>query len=370
MKIFYFLKKGFQFYPPCLAQVLMLNDLGVNLEVYHGKNSDFINRLLDARKINHHELSSDCLKNSKLLSVKKMIDYHREAQRIIKTIPKSEILWFGNCESLMTIGSVLRNRRFVASILELYDAQKWMDYLLLGVLPQAEIVICCEKHRAAIMKSRYGLKRQPYIMPNKPYELDDGEKQQDYTKINPQIYKIIEKASQKRIILYQGIISKDRPLSNIAKALSKINDENTFFWIMGNGDKSVIDGAKDIYKNTEYLGYVPSPQHLIVTQAAHIGIANYDFSNLNNVFCAPNKIYEYAKYGLPMLTSNNIGLMETVGDIGAASCVDFSQIDDIACGIKNVLKNYSIYQENSKKFYSTTDNTKTIKLICEELESV
>lgn len=49
MRIFYFLKKGFQFYPPCLAQILMLNDLGVELEVYHGKNSDFINQLLDKR---------------------------------------------------------------------------------------------------------------------------------------------------------------------------------------------------------------------------------------------------------------------------------------------------------------------------------
>lgn len=46
---------------------------------------------------------------------------------------------------------------------------------------------------------------------------------------------------------------------------------------MGKGDEQVVDEAKVIYKNTIYLGYIPSPQHLIVTQAAHIGIANYDF---------------------------------------------------------------------------------------------
>lgn len=37
MRIILFFKKGFQFYPPCLAQILLLNDLGVELEVYHGK---------------------------------------------------------------------------------------------------------------------------------------------------------------------------------------------------------------------------------------------------------------------------------------------------------------------------------------------
>ena len=78
MRIFYFLKKGFQFYPPCLAQILLLNDLGVELEVYHGKNSDFINQLLDKREIRHHELSSDNLKNGKFQSVKKILDYRQE----------------------------------------------------------------------------------------------------------------------------------------------------------------------------------------------------------------------------------------------------------------------------------------------------
>lgn len=72
-------------------------------------------------------------------------------------------------------------RRFVASILELYDDQKWIDYLLLNILPKAEAIICCEKHRAAIMKSRYHLKKQPYVMPNKPYEIEESEKNKENT---------------------------------------------------------------------------------------------------------------------------------------------------------------------------------------------
>ena len=128
------------------------------------------------------------------------------------------------------------------------------------------------------MKSRYHLKKHPYVMPNKPYEIEESEKKQgEYAKVDPEIYKIMDECKQKSIVLYQGIISKDRPLSNIARALAEINDENVVFWIMGKGDEQVVDEAKGIYKNTIYLGYVPSPQHLIVTQAAHIGIATMTF---------------------------------------------------------------------------------------------
>lgn len=59
-----------------------------------------------------------------------------------------------------------------------------------------------------------------------------------------------------------------------------------------------------------------------------------------------------------MLTSDNVGLVETVGAAYAASCVDFSCIDDIVRGIKKILENEQLYRENAKKFYTATDNMK------------
>lgn len=81
----------------------MLNDLGADLEVYHGINSTYINNILDSRKIKHYVLKSDNLKESKLESVKKIFLYKIEVQKIIVKIPKSTILWFGNCESSMML---------------------------------------------------------------------------------------------------------------------------------------------------------------------------------------------------------------------------------------------------------------------------
>lgn len=59
LKVIYILKKGFQYFPPCLTQVLYLNDLGIDLEIFHGNNSDYINFLLDQRNIIHHTLKKD-----------------------------------------------------------------------------------------------------------------------------------------------------------------------------------------------------------------------------------------------------------------------------------------------------------------------
>ena len=110
------------------------------------------------------------------------------------------------------------------------------------------------------MKSRYHLKKQPYVMPNKPYEIEESEKKQgEYSNVDPEIYKIMDECKNKSIVLYQGIISKDRPLSNIARALAEINDGNVIFWIMGKGDEQVVDEAKGIYKKHHISWLCPEP---------------------------------------------------------------------------------------------------------------
>lgn len=362
MKIIYFLKKGFQFYPPCLAQVFFLDDLGMELCVYHGKNSDYINFLLDKRRIEHHTLFSDNYKKGKFHTVNKFLNYRKEIGKILKGISSSEWLWFGNCESAISLGGLLNKRKFILSVLELYDYDKIVDWLLDRVIRKASVVTCCEKHRAVIMKSHYHLERIPYVLPNKPYEFLETEQiegnEQTKKYLNP-----INDIKEKFIVLYQGIVEKDRPLANIAKALGKIGDKDIVFLIMGKGDGRLVEELYGMYDQVKYLGFVPSPQHLAITKFANIGIANYDFSCLNNVFCAPNKIYEYAKFGLPMLVSENIGLTETVGAFGAAECIDFEDVDAIAEGIEKIKRDYRSYGDNAVHFYNSTNNKDTLQSI-------
>lgn len=362
MKIIYVLKKGFQLFPPCLAQLLYLNDIGVELEVYHGQNSDAINSILDNRGIKHHTLKSDRINYTRFQSFQSLFEYTMEIKKIIKRIPNGIILWFGNCESCVTVGKTICDRKFVLSVLELDDTDSMIGKLLKRVINKASVVLCCEKHRAAIMRVYYKLERDPYVLPNKPYEF-----QNDVVELDDKYKKIIESIKDKFIVLYQGIVTPDRPLDKIADALNSLNDPNIYFLVLGKAGEEYQVELQKHYPRTVFGGFIPSPQHLLVTQHAKIGIANYDYSCLNNLFCAPNKIYEYAKFGIPMITSNNIGLTETVGVSNAAVCVDFCDIGQIANGIKTIKDSYSFYAKSAIDFYEGTSNFETIKKVVDEL---
>lgn len=364
MKIIYLIKKGLQFFPPCLNQILFLNDLGMEVEVYHGKNSRFIDSLLDKRMIVHHTFQADQQSKNKFDQVINFLTFSREIKKIQKQLQQDAVLWIGNLETAMTMDSDLLSRKeFVLNVLELYDERTIYDRYLKKMATKAKLLICCEKHRAAIMQSRYKLENLPIVIPNKPYNLNVETSLSKDTK---------EKISMLRdsfIILYQGIVTPDRPLEKIALALKKINDPNLCFIFIGKCDnKEYPDYLKKIYRDTYYLGYIPAPEHLEITKLCHIGIANYDYSSLNNVFCAPNKIYEYTKFSKPILGSLSIGLTETVEACGAAECVDFNNVDEIAQGILKIKENYKSYSDAANTFYHSVDMKKLIENILHKLD--
>ncbi len=354
MKIVYVLKKGFQYFPPCLTQVLCLDDLGVELEVYHGKNTETIDNLLDKRGIKHFELSSDRQSKNKFERAINLLRFIPEMKKLNRAIPKDTLLWLGNCETAVAFGiKKLKNRRFVVSVLELYEEKSFLGKTLAKYINYAEAVVCCEPHRAAIMMSRHNLKKKPFVVANKPYEY------QETIKAKEEILQKLDDYKDKFIVIYQGNISPERPLMRIAKALNKLGDPNVYFFVLGKffsgGKMDYINEVKKAYPNTVFWGYVPAPEHLAITAKCNIGIATYDMHCMNTVFCAPNKIYEYSKYGLPMLTSLNIGLTETVGVAKAAECVNFDDEEEILKGIKTIKDNYSFYSENALKFYNDYD---------------
>lgn len=382
MKITYILKKGLYIFPPCLAQVLYLNDLGVDLTVFHGIESPSVKQLLQDRGIKNYVLNSDNTSTGIISALTKFRKYSREIRQILLNISDDEIIWFGNLESAVTLKHELRNKRYIWSILELhgFNLKGFFSQSLVNmkatlleriyrgdisiILKNALVTTCCEPHRAAIMRGRYGLPFLPYVLPNKPYEIDLNE----LSEVPPDVLKTFQR---KFVILYQGIIDPERPLLNIALALNKLNDDNVVFAIMGRITESdgehIVDELITAYKNTVYLGFVPNPQHLTYTKWAQIGIASYDDSCLNTIFCAPNKIYEYARFGVPMLCSQNIGLVETVGAAGAGECVDYDNVDSIVCGLKKIMANSEYYKKHALDFYNSTDNQAVIKTILKEI---
>ena len=361
MKSVYLLKKGLQHYPPCLFEVLTLSDAGKSFAVYHGKNTPYIDALLDARGIEHHTLLSD--KNpdneklSKLNRVKLFLEYAKEARGLVSRIPEKTALWLGNAETAAPLSPrFFEKRHSVFSVLELYKKGEYLDRRLSLLLPLASSVLAREPHRASLMRLRYGLRETPFVAENKPYD-------RILTPPPPLPSDVLENITLKkeeRMILYQGIVSSDRPLDTVAAALQEIGDRRNILFVLGRADDSEKKRLLSLWRNTRFLGYIPAPLHLAVTARAALGIAFYDHLSENNLFCAPNKIYEYARFGVPMLASANPGLTETVGAYGAGVCVDLYNISSVRDAILAILSDRYTYEVGARRMYRETRPEKAI----------
>ena len=127
----------------------------------------------------------------------------------------------------------------------------------------------------------------------------------------------------------------------------------------------VLDKIKELNPNVVYIPYIPAPSHLEITSNAYIGLLFYEPADLNRAFCAPNKIYEYSSFGLPIIGNNIPGLRNTIGTARAGVCVDINK-ENIISAIKYINSHYEEMQDAAFDFYENTDNFKTIKRIIKE----
>ena len=60
----------------------------------------------------------------------------------------------------------------------------------------------------------------------------------------------------------------------------------------------------------------------------HIGLAFYKNINLNNFYCAPNKVYDYLMQGMPVITNDYPGLIAVIARNRVGVCID--TVDNIS----------------------------------------
>ncbi len=111
---------------------------------------------------------------------------------------------------------------------------------------------------------------------------------------------------QKKIYLYQGALFKWRGIELLLEAF-KQSEDNSVLVFMGYGD--LVDDIKFAAAQYQHIYYLPAVQPsrvLQYTASADIGfvlIGIDDQQCLNNLFCLPNKLFEYAMAGVPMVCS-------------------------------------------------------------------
>lgn len=233
-------------------------------------------------------------------------------------------------------------------------------YLLLSpslnygaTLRRASKVICCEYNRAHITRSYFHLRVLPTIIPNKPnmeaqdMELDEG------------MSDALQKMETKKIILYQGIFNfPERRLDEFCEAVLELSDE--FVLCLMGSDNEYKKKLETRYKSEKivFLPYVPAPYHLNITNKAHIGVLVYNSeggnieNTLNTLYCAPNKIFEYSKFEIPMI-SNDVPALDLVFKEYKAGLVTLYNKKHIKEQILKIDADYSAFSEGARRFHNS-----------------
>lgn len=362
--VLYIVKSNLHYYPPCVSQIRILRDLGIQVTVAYGSSDKGIVESLTGEGIKCIELTDPRGKAPGVLDkVVNWISFRKALSKKLKSIDKEKtLLWFGNAETALPMWGSLNGFHYVITYLELLDTHPKRIKMLKRMSQRAEAIITCEETRSYIMKYWFDLQDMPYTIPNKPYSLSIKKNSIPTTDKGKDI---LSKVGNHKFVIYQGIFQNLEYLEVFAKVLYE-EYPDTYFVMMGIDRRNVVDKIKKINPNTISTDYIPAPLHLEVTSNADIGLLFYDPDTLNKAFCAPNKIFEYSFFGLPIIGNNIPGLSNTIGRANAGICTEFTY-DSISKALKEIYSNYSVYSNNAYKFYDSVNNVKTIEKIVEKI---
>ncbi|WP_144299296.1 glycosyltransferase family 4 protein [Berryella intestinalis] len=237
---------------------------------------------------------------------------------------------------------------------------------------KAHKVVVPEYNRACIQQVWWNLPVVPTVLPNKP-QPDDLSTPKEVDEALAQRFETLGK----KILLYQGVFASDRDIVPYAKSLELLEGEFCLC-LMGKGVFSAEDERawrnklSSISEDVYFMGFVPSPGHLAFSSYGYIGLLPYSprsdktrFSSLNALYCAPNKVWEYSRVGVPMLGSDVPGLkhlLEGAG-MGLTSSPD---PDEIAERIRAIDENHRSMSANATRFYKATDIDSIVEAILQD----
>jgi len=83
-----------------------------------------------------------------------------------------------------------------------------------------------------------------------------------------------------------------------------------------------------------------------------VGLAFYKNTNLNNYYCAPNKVYDYIQLGMPVITNNYPGLTEIIGDNKIGVCIPEVNTLQLQMAVKDIQGHHILIPDTVRRRYS------------------
>jgi glycosyltransferase involved in cell wall biosynthesis len=174
------------------------------------------------------------------------------------------------------------------------------------------------------------------------------------------------KSSQK-IMIYQGDLSYGRGVEILLNVFLKRVNDNCVVVFMGNGDlrEKIITASHK--SNIIFFHDFVNPKNVYkYTSSADIGVALIENACLSYYYCMPNKLFEYAMSGLPVIVSNVYEMAKLVDSANNGVVTECIGEECFEAAIKNILnKNLTELGLNSRKIAEQNSWDKQEKKIYE-----
>jgi hypothetical protein len=242
----------------------------------------------------------------------------------------------------MKIRAVLQDVRELYFYKNMQGVNKILSFFENKLMHKADIVLCANKQRARIMQERFGLKKL-LVFENIRFlegDFDENDLKRKYKDVFKYKYNLISTSG----------LFMSRNTDILIRSMRHLNPREYGLFFVGNSsdtDKSLAEGImlENGISNVHVLGKVPMNELKYVVRQCQIGVIHYHKNDLNNIYCASGKIYEFLHEGLPIVTTENIPLKEFCEqyNVGVAN-------DNFSDGIKKISGDYPAYCERINKF--------------------
>lgn len=358
------MKHDLTHYPPVISVCLALRDLGKEV-IYIGANTNNgVKTSLESKEIK--VIEQPVYGGSLIERLGQQLKFKKAVAPMIKKYYTDDtLIWFVHYETVILFRDFFKNYTCIAHLLEFRMPEMNLRYRFLAgfkslkpILKNAKKVVCCEYNRAQLTKALFNLIDQPIILPNKPYESITEMKSATEEELQTiQYYKKLIKGH--KVILYQGGFMKERRLDLFLSAINELPEE--FIYVLMGADSEEKTRLKSLYESDRciFIPHIRPPFHLEITKLAHIGILSYiplgkDIGQMINVlYCAPNKVFEYGKFGIPMICNNLPSMKLLFAECRCGELIETESQEGIVNTINKIDSHYEEYQENSIHLYNS-----------------
>ena len=164
-----------------------------------------------------------------------------------------------------------------------------------------------------------------------------------------------------KLFIYVGEINNGRGITNLLEIFKDLKSRILFL-----GYGPLVNKVKDFEKNYSNIHYheAVEPDSLIsLIQEADVGLCLVERVSLSDYFCLPNKLFEYAFAGLPVIASDFPDIKFLVEKYDLGFCCDSGSIKDVKKNIERYESIIKISKNDVSKLHDLSWQKQELNLI-------